>query len=167
MNLKIALTALALAIAGPAAAVELAAPTGPVILGLSGQIGATNDDGIAEFDLAMLDALDQRVTVTTTPWHEGAQEFSGPLVSTVMAAVGAQGSELRIIAVNDYSAVMPWADIETTPVILATRHNGAEMSLRQHGPIFVIYPFDEQPELRNELYFGRSVWQVTAIEVLP
>lgn len=167
MNPKIALTALLLATATPAAASELATPNGSVILTLSGQIGATNGDGVAEFDLAMMDALEQRVTVTTTPWHEGTQEFSGPLISAVMAAVGAQGSELRIVAVNDYSALMPWADLETTPVILATRHNGAEMSLRQNGPIFVIYPFDERPQLRNELYFGRSVWQVAAIEVLP
>ena len=167
MNLKIALTALALAVAGPAQASDLAPPTGPVILSLSGQIGVTNADGVAQFDLQMMDALEQRVTRTTTPWHEGQQEFSGPRLSDVMAAVGASGSELRIIAVNDYAAVMPWADIEAAPVILATRHNGAEMSVRQHGPLFVIYPFDEQPELRNELYFARSVWQVAAIEVLP
>lgn len=170
MNLKLSLPAsacLIMALAGSVTAQSLTQPTGPVILTVSGQVGITNGADVAEFDLEMMDALEQRVTLTETPWHEGQQEFTGPRLSDVMAAAGASGSELRIIAVNDYSATMPWADIEAAPVILATRHNGAEMSVRQHGPLFVIYPFDEQPELRNEVYFSRSVWQVAAIEVLP
>ena len=39
------------------------------------------------------------------------------------------------------------------------------MSVRDKGPIFVIYPFDEAPELYNETYFGRSVWQAVSVEV--
>jgi len=41
------------------------------------------------------------------------------------------------------------------------------MSLRDKGPIFVIYPFDKHPELLNEVVFSRSVWQVTEIKVTP
>ena len=39
------------------------------------------------------------------------------------------------------------------------------MSVRDKGPLFVIYPFDEAPELNNETYYGRSAWQVKSIEV--
>ena len=56
-------------------------------------------------------------------------------------------------------------DFANYPVILATRLDGAEMSVRDKGPIFVIYPFDDAPELNNETYFGRSAWQVKSIEV--
>ncbi|MCC6000603.1 MAG: oxidoreductase [Pararhodobacter sp.] len=142
-------------------------PEGPTLLSITGQIDNTNADGAAQFDLTMIESLPQRETVTTTPWFEGAQRFSGPLLSDLMAASGASGSELRIIAINDYAATMPWADIESVPVILAVRHNGETMSVRDKGPLFVIYPFDEHPELHDEVYFSRSVWQVTAIEVLP
>ena len=50
-------------------------------------------------------------------------------------------------------------------MILATKRDGAMMSVREHGPIFVIYPFDQEPDLYNEKYFSRSVWQVSTIIV--
>lgn len=154
-------------LAGTASADPLPQPQGEVILTLTGALTQTNADGAAQFDLAILDALAQRTTVVETPWYEGPQEFTGPTIATLMAAVGASGSGLRFVALNDYASEMPWADIDGTPVILATRHNGAEMSVRDKGPLFVIYPFDEMPALRNEVYFSRSAWQVASIEVLP
>ena len=80
--------------------------------------------------------------------------------------MGATGQTLRIAALNDYAADMPAADAHDIPVILATRIGGAVIPVRDKGPLFVIYPFDEMPELFNELYFGRSVWQVRSIEVI-
>jgi len=154
-------------VATAATADPLPQPEGRVILTISGAVTLTNADGAARFDQAMIEALPQRETRTSTPWFEGPQLFTGPLLSDLMAAAGASGSELRVVAINDYAASMPWADIESFPVILAIRHNGQTMSVRDKGPLFVIYPFDEQPELANELYFARSVWQVAAIEVRP
>ena len=144
---------------------SLAAPAGEVVLAVSGQVTITNAHGKAEFDLAMLDALPQRETVTSTPWHDGRHSFSGPTLASILEAAGASGVNLRIAALNDYAADMPMEDAETTPVILATRIDGEEIAIRDKGPLFVIYPFDEQPELFNEVYFNRSVWQVDAIEV--
>ena len=145
-----------------AAQAQTDAPTGPVILTVTGPDGAE-----AVFDLDMLEALDQTVRVVETPWYDGAQEFSGPLLSDLMAHLDISGSELSVVAANDYAASMPWSDIEDYPVILATRHNGNTMSLRDKGPLFVIYPFDAHPELRNEVIFSRSVWQVQAVKVSP
>ncbi len=152
---------------GTAAAEHLEHPEGDVILTIQGAIMHENTDGAAVFDLAMLDALEQRETVTETPWYDGAQEFSGPTLESLLALVGAEGTMLRIVAVNDYAADMPVSDAAETPVILASRHAGNLMSVRDKGPLFVIYPFSEMPELSNEMYFSRSVWQVKAIEVLP
>lgn len=156
-----------LARARGASAAGLPAPTGEVILTLSGAVSATNAGGAVDFDLPMLDALPQRSTVTATPWHEGRPTFSGPLLSAVLDAAGAEGGTLRLVALNDYAAEMPRSDALDIPVILATRIDGQEISVRDKGPIFVIYPFDEQPELFNEIYFNRSVWQVATIEVSP
>lgn len=138
------------------------APTGPVILTVTGP-----DSSEALLDLDMLEGLAQTVTIVETPWYDGSQEFSGPLISDLMAYLDITGSELSFIAQNDYAATMPWSDIESYPVILATRHNGEPMSLRDKGPLFVIYPFDAYPELRNEVTYSRSVWQVKAIRVSP
>lgn len=157
--------ATALALPGLAGAMGLPPASGPVVLTVTGAIGQTNAEGAAEFDLAMLDGLAGRDTVTKTPWHEGAKRFSGPLLSAVLEAVGASGSTIRLTAINDYAVDMPVTDAETIPVILATRIDGKALSIRDKGPLFVIYPFDERPDLYNEMYFGRSVWQVTRLEV--
>jgi len=153
----------ALALSGAVAAQTRPEPQGPVILTVSGAVDLAD----ADFDLALLEALPQRETRTATPWYEGEQTFTGPLLSDLMAAVGATGTALRIVALNDYATTVPLDDAARFPVILATRHNGAPMSVRDKGPLFVIYPFDEFPELHNEVYFSRSAWQVRLIEVLP
>ena len=63
--LKFAFTAIALCLLVPGVqAGQLAKPTGQVILTVSGTITNFNADGVAEFYLAMLDALQQRTTVT-------------------------------------------------------------------------------------------------------
>lgn len=140
-------------------------PVGPVVLTVSGSIANTNVDQTAQFDLAMIDALTQRTTVTQTPWYDGDQTFAGPLATAILEAVGAEGSLVTVTAINDYSAEIPVADLIDNPVIFASRLNGEVLSVRDKGPLFVIYPFDIKPDLYNEVYFGRSVWQVNAISV--
>ena len=151
----------------PASARALpAAPSGPVILTVTGSISPDAAEGRVAFDLAGLDALPQHQTLTATPWHDGRPTFRGPTIASILDAAGAKGSLLRIKALNDYSADMPMEDAKAFPVILASRIDDAEISVRNKGPLFVIYPFDDQPDLYNEIYFGRSVWQVNEIEVL-
>lgn len=156
---------LALSPIAAASAQDLPAPTGPVVLTISGAIGATNMDGAAAFDQAMLDGLAQHTINSETPWYDGERTFSGVLFSAVLEAVGATGSALSVTALNGYSADIPRSDVTDSPVILASRVNGDLLSVRDKGPLFVIYPFDSHPELFNEVYFGRSVWQVTAMSV--
>ena len=156
-----------IAVAPPGAFAEgIAAPTGKVILTVRGQIETTNVNDTAEFDLAMLDQIEQRPVTAETPWYDEAHTFDGALLSEVLEAVGARGTELRVTALNGYEATIPMADVERFPMILATRVDGNLLSVREKGPIFVIYPFDLGDELYNELYYGRSVWQVQAIDVM-
>ena len=60
---------------------------------------------------------------------------------------------------------MPVSDFRKHAVILATRHDGALMPVREQGPLWVIYPMDKEPDLRIESTYTRSVWQVTAIDI--
>ena len=46
-----------------------------------------------------------------------------------------------------------------------TDSDGKPMSVRDKGPLFIVFPFDENPALRSELYYGRSAWQVKSITV--
>jgi len=157
--------ALVLGLSSAPQAEPLAQPQGPVLVTLAGAIGRTNVEGEARFDLEMLEALPGRSTTAATPWYEGARTFSGPLLSALLEAAGAEGRTLRVTALNDYAAEIPMADVQAHPVILATRIDGKPLSIRDKGPAFVIYPFDLDPQLYNEMIFGRSVWQVVRIEV--
>lgn len=143
----------------------LGRPTGEVILTISGKISKTNHDQTADFDLAMLNALRHRKTETSTPWTKGKPTFEGPLLSELLDSVGCTGSQLRVVALNDYTTTIPVEDARKWPVILATHMNGTPMTVRQKGPLFVIYPFDEYPKLYNEMYFFRSAWQVRQIDI--
>lgn len=149
----------------PTHAFALEAPEGPVILVVSGNVGNPNVGDEAHFDTAMLAALAQRETLTHTPWHDGAIRFSGPLGRAVLEAAGAEGVSMRVIALNDYAATIPVSDFENYDIILAMQANDRVLRIREQGPLFVIYPFDEYPELMNEEIFSRSVWQVKRIEV--
>jgi len=166
MNRRLLLLALAtLPLSTAALADSLPAPTGDVVLEVTGKIAATNKDGAAVFDMAMLAALPQRTTITTSPWYDGKQTFAGPLGWALLNQIGATGTTLKVTALNDYVSEIPVGDFKDYKVILATSLNGEPMSVRDKGPIFIIYPFDEEPSLNNETYYGRSAWQVKSIEV--
>lgn len=140
-------------------------PQGRVILTVSGNISQTNGEGIAEFDRAMLMQLGAEELVTSTPWTEGVNTFVGPKLSALLEAVGAQGQNLSVTALNDYSANVPVEDAHEHDVMLALDMNGKAMSVRDKGPIFVLYPFSKDPALNNEVIHNRSVWQVKSITV--
>jgi len=154
-----------LGLATPAAAASLPAPRGTPILTVTGKIAEKNVGEAAVFDLAMLQALPGRVTETETPWTKGKVRFAGPLGAAFLDAVGASGTTLHVVALNDYAVDVPVEDFRKWPVILAISKDGQPMPVRDKGPIFVIYPFDLDPSLYDERIFSRSAWQVKAIEV--
>jgi hypothetical protein len=159
--LAIVLTAVLLPVSGFA----LEKPVGPVVLVVSGHVANTNSDTGAAFDLAMLEALAGRSGKMETPWTDGLTEFSGPLLRSVMEAAGATGTTLTVKALNDYEADVPFEDSKID-TILATRMNGERMSVRDKGPLFLVYPFDLDASLYNEKHFSRSVWQIKEIRVV-
>ena len=68
-----------LALLAPAAAhAEIAAPTGKVILSVTGAIDNKNAGDAAQFDLKMLEGLGGREASMQTPWTEGNTAFKGP-----------------------------------------------------------------------------------------
>jgi hypothetical protein len=60
---------------------------------------------------------------------------------------------------------VPAGDAFTYDVILAVLRDGEVMSVRDKGPIWVIYPMDDYPELQDDVFNGRLVWQLKSISV--
>jgi hypothetical protein len=165
---KFSLAAIALLIAlvsGAGFAAGIGQPAGKPILTVSGNVSITNRDGTAQFDRAMLEALGTVSLTTSTPWYKETATFEGVPLAKVLAAVGAQGDRLVATALNDYSAELPVEDVTKYNVILALKRDGAYMPVRDKGPIFIVYPFDDHPELKHQKFYARSVWQLSRIEV--
>lgn len=157
--------AAALLVTASTGAMALEAAKGRPILTVSGLISEKNAGNDVQFDAAMLDKLPQHKLTVETPWYKEAQTFEGPLFRDVMKQVGMKGKKLYVVALNDYAAEIPLSDIEKYDVVLARKINGKVLSVRDKGPLFIMYPFDKHPELRNKEIYSRCVWQVNRIRV--
>jgi hypothetical protein len=69
----------------------LDAPSGKVVLTITGDIEVRNSPDGAAFDMAMLERLPQRSFSTKTPWYPVARKFTGVPQHDLLAAVGARG----------------------------------------------------------------------------
>lgn len=118
--------------------------------------------GFARADLA---AYPQHVIATRTKFTEGVTEFRGPRAIDVIADAGlADRARLTMFAANDYSVDVPVSDLDRFGVILATEMNGRQLTLRTRGPVWLMYPFDDFPELDDSVYLDRLIWQLIRIE---
>ena len=156
----------AASLAAPAEAGTLPAPSDTVLLTVTGAIGITNDDGAAKLDRAMLEAMPATTIRTTTIWTDGVQEFTGVSLHDFVAAMEIDGdATLHTIALNDYAVDIPASDaVEGGPVI-AYENNGEPMSVRDKGPLWVVYPYNDTAAYRSEVIYSRSIWQLDRFHV--
>ena len=164
---SLAVLAAGLLLAAPATgAAPLPRPTGKIILRITGKIADRNSDEAAEFDTAMLQQLGLVDVVTHTPWTEGEVRFTGVPVRALLQAVGAATPEaLEAVALNDYRIEVPGQDLQDFPLLLAMQLDGRPLRVRDKGPLWLIYPWSDHPEIDNTHYHARSIWQLKSIVV--
>ncbi|WP_430880947.1 molybdopterin-dependent oxidoreductase [Granulosicoccus sp. 3-233] len=155
-----------------------ALPEGRVILTVSGAIESSVDaassdaNGVAQpptvsFDLAMLESLGMIKVATETPWTTGIIEFEGVLVRDLLDFVKADGKTVKAAALDDYVVDIPVEDFLVHDVIIATRIKGKPMRVRENGPLWIIYPWNDVPDLRRPHFYSNSIWQLNSLMVLP
>jgi hypothetical protein len=138
---------------------------GEVILLVTGAIAVRNRAEGAAFDRNGLGRMPQQVLRTSTPWTDGVPEFRGVLLRDVLERVGARGKALIGHSLTEYHVRIPIEDAQRYRVLLATSMNGKLLIERDKGPVWIVYPRDTHPELRNALADSRWVWQLTRLEV--
>lgn len=121
---------------------------------------------VVELSLEDLDGLSQASFETTTIWTDGSVAFSGVALADVLEAANADGDTLRMTALNDYSVEMSIDEISSTFPIIATRMNGQEISVRDKGPYWVVFPYDSNPEFQTETTYARSIWQLRELSIV-
>ena len=154
-----------LALTSTALASDLPAPKGEVILTVTGSIGVTNSGTAALFDLASLQNLGESQFTTSTIWTEGENTFTGVSLATLLTAVEAETGILNATAINDYSVSFPVAEALADDAIIAYQMNGKHISIREKGPLWILYPFDDDNKYKSETYYSRSIWHLNRIEI--
>lgn len=145
----------------------LPAPTDEVMLTVTGAIGVTNAGDTAEFDLAMLEEIGVAGFATSTTWTQGVNQFDGVSLKALLDRLGVTSGMLKMYAINDYVVEVPVSDAVEGGPILAYAQNGERMSVRDKGPLWLLYPYDANPDYRTEVVYSRSIWQLVKIEVVP
>ena len=153
-------------LASIAAAQDIDQPKGEIILTVTGDIEVMNADGALVFDIEALAALDAEAFETTTIWTEGLNTFQGVSLKTLVDLIGAEEGTLLATAINDYTVEIPISDAVENGPIVAYLMNDMEMSVRDKGPLWVIYPYDSSADYRSEVVYSRSIWQLDRIEVV-
>lgn len=168
--------------AAPAWSQTLGKPTGPVVLTVTGKIAATNRgpfdparDGLfkntktsferaAEFDLAMIEKLGLRAVRADFPKGGTVHRFEGPLLRDVLKAAGASGAVAKIAALDGYAQELDMREIDSVPVILAVKRDGAYLGLGGFGPAWVVFPRLDVAALKDQ-DDAKWIWAVIHIDV--
>ena len=91
--------------------------------------------------------------------------FDGVPLKSLMQVLGATGSFVTAYALNDFTTRIPFSDFKHFHPILALKRNGEYMPVRDKGPLFIVYPFDSNQELKQQIYYNRSAWQIARLVV--
>lgn len=149
---------------GLAHADTFAPPKGEAIVTVRGLITATNSPDGLILDLDQLKSLPQHSFTTSTPWNEGKSLFQGVLLKDLIAAVGGYGTTITITALDDYTNSVAITDAKDDGPMLAYLIDGKTMSVREKGPLWLIYPFDDNADYRSEETYAHSIWQIARID---
>lgn len=148
-----------------AQAQSLPPPSGPVVLTVSGAIGETNAPQAALFDLSMMNRLPQATLRTHTPWTEGQQVFEGVRLVDLLRLLKSKGKSLTVHALNDYQVELELRLFLPFDPLLALRHNGEPMRIADKGPIWLVFPQDDYPDLDQARIHDLWVWQIDRLVV--
>ena len=144
---------------------KLTQPSGEIILEVNGATQHTNNASSVHFDRAMINALPTSEIITSNHVSDTPTIYTGPKLSLILDRLGIIGNIVRVTALDDYTAVLSRSDIQKYGVLLATHENGHQLTLDDRGPFFIVFPFDDFNELKKDIYYTMSVWQVMSIDV--
>jgi hypothetical protein len=153
------------AAAQEAAPAGLPLPQDQPVLEVHGKIVNANVDGVAHFDIAMLKALPRARLETTTAVTDGVRRFDGFLMRDLLALVGAKGATVTASALNDYVIEFAAAEFDRLDVLVAYEMDGVPLLPSDKGPLWIVYPRDQHPELQDIRFDYRWVWQLRRLDI--
>lgn len=120
---------------------------------------------VKEFTCGQIEVIGLKRINTSTFWPEDHGEFSGVLLRDLLSVAGIENvPEIKITALDGYTAVIPREDWQTWEVIMATRHEENVIPVRRKGPLRIIYPKDIGGKIADSEMRIRWIWAVKLIE---
>jgi hypothetical protein len=102
---------------------------------------------------------------TTTIWTEGPQAFAGVRMTEILDRLDIDTGQMLLTAANGYQITIPVADFTPDGALIAYERNGQKMSLRDKGPLWLVYPYDSGAKFRTEIIYASSIWQLDRITI--
>jgi hypothetical protein len=122
---------------------------------------------ILELTIEDLIDLPQHTVVTTNEFTNAPVAYSGPLARDVLELLALDRlAEVRFVAINDYFIDIPTDELHRYDVVLALEADGQRLSRRDKGPLWLMYPISDHPELAGPVHNARLIWQVVRVEAL-
>ncbi|MDE0588861.1 molybdopterin-dependent oxidoreductase [Halocynthiibacter sp. C4] len=134
-----------------------------IVLTVSGRAQSTDQGENASFSITSLRALPSESFKTSTVWTEGILEFKGVSLSVVLDETGLSGSRLFATAANDYNVEISIPEPGSKYPIIAYELNGKPMSLREKGPLWIVFPYDHSKDYQLKTIYAESVWQLESL----
>jgi hypothetical protein len=98
-------------------------------------------------------------------WIEKTTTYTGVKLSGILEKYKITNEWLQLTALNDYSIEVPIADADKGAFI-AYLIDGKQIKIRDKGPLWLLYPFNENKALDIDMYHNQSIWQLKVIEGL-
>lgn len=142
------------------------APTGPVVLTVTGKTGTLNTKTGVELDLATLQhagVVDLRVA---DPIDRRMVRYSGPLMGDLLdlLQVPTDATTLHVVSANDVAVDVPIADLRKFPVVLGMKADGELLDPSFRGPLILAWPYDTYT-FDHAVYDPLWCSQIKAIDV--
>ena len=143
------------------------APKSKVVLTITGATARANRGDKLAFDRPTLEKLGLISYKNSNRWYKDPVTYVGVLGSTLLKVIGIpkNATKLKLRAVNDYIIDIPLEDFERWPVMFALKLNGDYLTLRDKGPIWVVYPTHLDEALSGPEHSGKWIWQLKSMIV--
>ncbi|MBR9884981.1 MAG: hypothetical protein GYB21_15585 [Oceanospirillales bacterium] len=86
-------------------------------------------------------------------------------MSDLLEYVGSNSQSAEVMALNDYHATLDIRELAAVPVLVAIKNNGSYMRVRDKGPLWIVYPFEDLPLADQSRHQANQVWQLRRIEL--
>lgn len=142
---------------------EIPAPTGKRILRVTGDISQSNHPKGVHLDLATLEDMPTVEATIYEPFLKTDVTFSGVMMEDFLEVVGADpdAGGVHMIALDDFVAELPIADLTSGTVMLATRQDGKPLKLRAGGPSRIVFLNQEGLGSNTDMW----IWSVEHMKV--